>query len=99
MYQFIKPFFDNKMSIFEGYGAFNSLDRSISNRKGVQLVFIIITFIEIPVSIAISVDPDQTPHSAAFDLGLLGLPRSLYGTLGLNSLITVKPLLKICENN
>ena len=23
MYQFIKPFLDNKMSIFEGYGAFN----------------------------------------------------------------------------
>ena len=22
MYQFIKPFLDNKMSIFEGYGAF-----------------------------------------------------------------------------
>ena len=50
MYQFIKSFLDNNMSIFEGYGAFN----------------------------ANSVDPDQTPHSAASDLGLHYLPMSLF---------------------
>ena len=27
MYQFIKPFLDNKMSIFEEYGAFNEVKR------------------------------------------------------------------------
>ena len=34
-------------------------------------------FIEIPVFNAKSVHPDQTPHSAASDLGLLFLPMSL----------------------
>ena len=33
--------------------------------------------IEIPVFNAYSVNPDQTPHSAASDLGLLCLPMSL----------------------
>ena len=28
VYQFIKPFFDNKMSIFEGYGAFKATSGS-----------------------------------------------------------------------
>ena len=54
----------------------NSLDRSISNRMCVWLDFII-TMIEIPVSTANSVDPDQTPRSAASDLGLHCLPISL----------------------
>ena len=47
-----------------------SLDRSISNKRGVWLVFIITMFIEIPVFNANSVDPDQTPRCAASDLGL-----------------------------
>ena len=33
-------------------------------------------FIEMPVFSANNVDPDQTPHSAASDLGLLCLPMS-----------------------
>ena len=33
------------------------------------------------------VDPDKTPRFVASDLGLLCLPMSLYGTLGLNGLI------------
>ena len=32
MYQFIKSFFDNKMSIFEGYGAFNIRANSFRSR-------------------------------------------------------------------
>ena len=40
----------------------NSLDRSISNRRSVRLVFIITTFfLNNPILVANSVDPDQTP--------------------------------------
>ena len=46
-----------------------SLDRTISNRRGVWLVFITI-FIEICMFDANSVDPDQTLRSAASELGL-----------------------------
>ena len=42
----------------------NSLDRSISIRRGLWLVLIISMFIEIPVFNANSVDPDQTPRYA-----------------------------------
>ena len=52
-------------------------DRSISNRRDVWLVLIIIVFIAIPVSNANSVDPDQTPRSVASDLGLHCLKISL----------------------
>ena len=46
-------------------------DRSISNTRVVWLGFLLRPcFIEIPVYKAISVDPDQTPRSAASDLGL-----------------------------
>ena len=45
-------------------------DRSISNARDVWLVLIIPCFIEIPVFKANSVDLDQTPRSAASDLGL-----------------------------
>ena len=56
----------------------NSLDRSISNRRGVWLIFLIVWFIRYPVFNANSVDPDisknvdqdQTSHNAASDLGL-----------------------------
>ena len=53
----------------------NSLDKSISYIRGAWLVFIIVR--EISELNANSVDPDQTPHSAASDLGLHGLPMSL----------------------
>ena len=50
----------------------NCLDWSIYNKKGVWLFFItyIAIFLEILVSNANSVGPDQTPRSAASDLGL-----------------------------
>ena len=47
-----------------------SLDTSVSN-LGVSVLFLVLSFIkEIPVLNANSVDPDQTPHSAASDRGL-----------------------------
>ena len=48
----------------------NYLDRSISNSRGVWLTFLLSLFIEIPVLTSNNVDHDQTPHSAASDLGL-----------------------------
>ena len=60
----------------------NSSDQSISNIRGIWLVFIIPCFIESPVFNAKSVDPDQMPHSVASDLGLHCLLVSFYGTLG-----------------
>ena len=53
-----------------------TLDRSIFYIKGVWLVFIIIMFCRISKFNANSVDPDQTPRSAASDLGLRCLPMS-----------------------
>ena len=52
-----------------------SLDRSISNRRGVPvkrclIIFTIPPLIEIPVHHANSVDPDETPRSGASDLVL-----------------------------
>ena len=55
----------------------NSLERSISNRRGVWLFLLLRYFIETLVLSANSVDPDQTPHSAASDLLLHCLPMSL----------------------
>ena len=43
------------------------LDWSISNRWGIWLVFIIIIFVEIPISNANSVDFDQAPRLASVD--------------------------------
>ena len=62
------------------------LDRSISYIWGVWLVIIISCFVEIPERNANSVDPDQTPRSAASDQRLHCLPLSFYRTLGLNGL-------------
>ena len=53
----------------------NSLDRSISSRRGVRLFFLNNTmFFEIRVFNENSVNPDQTPHNAASDLGLHCFP-------------------------
>ena len=52
------------------------LDRSIFNRRGVLLFSLLACFIEIPVLNANCLDPDQTPRSAASDLGLDCLPMS-----------------------
>ena len=60
-----------------GFFYFNSLDRFISYIRGVLLVFILSCFVEIPELNANTVDPDQTPHFAASDLGLHCLPVSL----------------------
>ena len=47
--------------------------------KGVSGKFLLLPwFTEIPVLNANSVDPDQTPRSAASDLGLHCLPMSLF---------------------
>ena len=59
----------------------NYLDRSISYIRGDWLVYIIIMFcrnLEISGLNANSVDPDQTPRSAASDLGLYCLPVYLF---------------------
>ena len=48
-----------------------SLNRSISSRMGVWLLLILTCFIKNHVFNANCVDPDQTPRSAAPDLGLL----------------------------
>ena len=62
------------------------LDRSISYMRGVCLVLILPCLTEIPVRNANSVDPDQTPHSAASDLGLQCLSFHFYGTPDINRL-------------
>ena len=54
-----------------------SLDPSISKRRNICVFLVSPCFIEIPVYNANSVDPDQTPRSAASDLGLYFLPVSL----------------------
>ena len=56
---------------------YNSLDRSISNRKVSGKFLLFLCFIEIRVVIANGVDPDQTPRSVASDLDLHCLPLSL----------------------
>ena len=53
-----------------------SLDEYISIKRDVRLVFLSPCFIYIPVLNANSVDPDQTPHSVASDLGPHCLPMS-----------------------
>ena len=55
------------------------LDASIPNRRGDWIILLLLCFIESPVFNANSVDPDQTPRSAASDLGLHCLPVSLLG--------------------
>ena len=62
----------------------DSLDRSISNRRGVWLFLLLPCFIETPLFNANSIDPDQTPRSVASDLELHGLQIPFYGTLGIN---------------
>ena len=57
-----------------------SLDGSISNRRDARLMFICPRpkcFVEIPVSVANSVDPDQTPLSVASVMDLHCLPMSI----------------------
>ena len=48
----------------------NSLDRPISYIRGVWLDLLLSRFVEISERNANSVDPDQTPRSAASNLGL-----------------------------
>ena len=54
-----------------GFFYHNSLDKSISNKKVSDWFLLLPCFTEIPILNANSVDPDQMPHSAASDLGLL----------------------------
>ena len=55
----------------------SALDRSVSNGIGVWLVFNITTIYRNSFIKLNSVDPDQTPRSAASDLGLHCLPMSI----------------------
>ena len=63
-----------------GFFYHTSLDRYISSKRGVCLVFLLFPCCtEIPVVTVLnanSVDPDQTPRSAASDLGLHCFPTS-----------------------
>ena len=74
----INPFVRNGLSYL------NALDGSDSSRRDVWLFLVLQCFTEISVFNANSVDPDQTPHSAASDLGLHCLPMSLLWNLGIN---------------
>ena len=59
-----------------------SLDRSISNRRGIWLFFLLLPcFVEIPVHNSNSVNPDQTS-----DQGLQYLPMSLLWDARINGL-------------
>ena len=62
-----------------GFVYLNSSDRSIAYRSSVQLVLLLPCFTKnsLPKFNANCVDLDQTPRSAASDLGLLCLPMSL----------------------
>ena len=66
----------------------NSLERSISYIRGVCLhvVLSLSFFEEISEFNAHSVDPDQMPRSAAFDLGLHCLPMSFLWNARFNRL-------------
>ena len=61
-----------------GLFLFNSLDRSISHRRDICCFLLLLCFIEVPVHNANNVDTDQTPRSAASDVGLHCLPLSLF---------------------
>ena len=58
----------------------NSLDRSIFNRCVwlLLIIFFFFFFLEIYISKANNVDPDQTPRSVTSDLGLHCLSNSLF---------------------
>ena len=53
-----------------GFCYINTLDRSVSSRRGVWLFLSLSCFIESPVSNASRVNHDQTSRSVASDLGL-----------------------------
>ena len=54
----------------------NNMNGSFLNRRGVWFVLLLSCFIKNPVLNVNSVDSDQTPRSAASDLGLHCLPTS-----------------------
>ena len=57
----------------------NCLDRSIANSRVSGQSLLYLCFIEIPLVNVNSVNPDQTPCSAASDLGLNCLPNNILG--------------------
>ena len=67
----LKPFMPSEIFYL------NSLNRSISYIGVSGWLLLLSFFVEIPVFNANSIDPDQTPRSAASDLGLHCLPMSL----------------------
>ena len=60
-----------------GLSYHTSLDRSIPNSWVSRAFLLLMWFIEIPVIKTNIVDPDQTPHFVASDLGLHSLSMSL----------------------
>ena len=84
----VHPFLKNNPFMPSGLVYHNSLDRFILKRRDIRLVFIVTMFYRNEDFIVTmfyrndvfntnSVDPDQTPHPAASDLGLLCLSVSL----------------------
>ena len=66
----------------------NSLDRSIFSRCDDELLFLSLPcFIETDACNSNSVDPDQTPRSAASDLDLTVCQCPFHGTPGINGLL------------
>ena len=61
----------------DGLFHLHSSGRSISKKGGIRLILINTMFYRVSVLNANCVDPDQTPRSAASDLGLHYLPMSL----------------------
>ena len=59
------------------------LDESISNFRGVRSTFSFLFYFDLKFLLANREDPDQTPHSAASDLGLHCLPMSQKWDAGL----------------
>ena len=69
-----------------GLSYLKCLDRSISTRRGVWVVFNQTKFYRNSFN-ANRVDPDQASHSVASDLGLHCLPVTLLWDAGINGLI------------
>ena len=82
-FSFVKPIMPS------GFFHLNPLGWSISSKRGVWLVFILLPcFTKILVCIANSVNPEQMPHAVASDQGLHCFPMSFfYEVQGINELI------------
>ena len=55
------------------------LDKLFYYLRGVWSALSLLFYFLLKILLANNVDPDQTPHKVAFDLGLQCLPMTLYG--------------------